>query len=99
MAARCGQVSLSPEKPHGLDDRRKSTAADRPCALRRYRVVSKVVRFAKAADRIYGGRIVYTHRARARARAWGGFGWSWIRHPSRAHTRARALRRIWVVVD
>jgi hypothetical protein len=68
MAARCGRVRLSPEKPHGLDDRRKSTAADRSCALRRCRVVSEVVRLSKAADRIYGGRIVDTHRVRARAR-------------------------------
>jgi hypothetical protein len=71
MAARCEWVRLSPEKPHGLDDRRKSTAADRSCALRRCRVVSQVVGFTEAADRIYGGRIVYTHRVRARARTRG----------------------------
>jgi hypothetical protein len=58
MAARFERVRLSPEKPHGLDDRRKSTAADRLCAFRRCRVVSEVVRFAKAADRIDGGRPV-----------------------------------------
>jgi hypothetical protein len=71
MAARFERVRLSPEKPHGLDDRRKSTAADRLCAFRQGRVVSKVVRFAKAADRIDGGRIVRTHRVRARTRTRG----------------------------